>query len=80
MCLNSKEKKCKVAKEAITCYKVVMKTVLDKMPALVSTIYDFTYEVGESYEIDEGEYFPLKGHRFTSYTAKGRKKRIFYHA
>jgi hypothetical protein len=74
MCLNSKEKECKVAKEAITCYKVVMKVERDNMPALVSTIYDFLYKIGESYEIGKGESFPLKGHH---YTAKGRKNEYF---
>lgn len=74
MCLNSKDKECKVAKETITCYKVVMKVERDGMPALVSTIYDFLYKIGESYEIGEGEYFPLKGHPCTNFGAKGKEK------
>lgn len=73
MCLNSKDKECKVAKEAITCYKVVMKVKRDKMPALVSVIYDFLYKIGESYEIGKGEYFPLKGHPYTKPTAGGKE-------
>lgn len=85
MCLNSKEKECRVAKEAITCYKVVMKVVLDKMPALVSTIYDFPYKIGENYEIGKGEYFPLKGHLargneyfpLKGHPAKGKEKGYF---
>lgn len=75
MCLNSKDKECKVAKETITCYKVVMKVVLNKTPALMSTIYDFPYKIGESYEIKEGEYFPLKGHPFTNFGARGKEKK-----
>lgn len=78
MCLNSKDKEYKVAKEAITCYKVVMKVERDGMPALVSTIYDFLYKIGESYEINKSEYFPLKGRHFTKYGADGKKESGYF--